>query len=307
MSTPIEQLPPGIYHNLPREQYDAQVAIRSSAIKAFHKAKTPAHYRYDADHPKDKSHFRIGNALDALIESPVKFMQQFVTTPESYPCKPTAADPRTEKPWSMSANFCKDWVAQAQSTGKTVLSVDERDQVRGMFNGLQGHQDIPAILKNCSRQTCIIAIHPTLGLRMKGLVDLFPNKESAMHGTWLFDLKSTGMGADCPSFHKQIYDQCYHIQAAVYLDLARFSGLTEIKSFGFIAIESDPPHGAAIHVLDYDDKETQKGRDIYYEIAPKLQARIDAGTWPSYPTDWHKVRFKPWMMRENTQAIEVLT
>lgn len=303
---PTELLPPGIHHEVSREQYEADPGIRQSHIKKFIQAKTPAHFRYAMDHAEeDKDYLRMGSALDCLIDNPSMFQDRFAVAPTMYPCEPTKKDPRTVKPWTMAADWCKEWKADRERAGQTFLTIPEYERVVGMFSGLEQNSDIRKVLRNCERQVCIIAIHPAFGCRMKCLIDLWPLVDSPAHGEWAFDLKSTGMGADDHSFHKQCWQVQYNLQAYWYMFCAQLAGFDDLKSFGLIAAESDAPYGTKVHYFEWDDKEIELARRKVDDHLPRYMECLENNLWPGYSEAWAKVRSRSWMLAEEREP-EVL-
>lgn len=293
-------LKPGIHFGVTRAVYDADPGINQSTLKKFAAAKTPAHFKYERDNPpeQDKDFLRIGSALDTLIWSPSEFKDRFVVAPSTYPCKPTAKDPRTEKPWTLKADWCKEWWEEAIAAGKTPLMESERQQIKGMLDGLQRHEDVPAILENCERHVVLIANHPTLGYRLKAELDLWPSAHSQELGKWYFELKSDGQGADDLAFHEKCFKIGYVKQIAFYLQMARLIGFDEMHSCGVIVGESFPPYEAKIHYAHYDDQDVAKERAWFDEVIPKYMTCVESGKWPGYPQAWSKIRYPGWARRD---------
>jgi hypothetical protein len=296
--TPL--LHPGIHFGVPRKTYEDDPGINQSTLKAFAKAKTPAHFRYDRDHPpkQDKDFLRIGSALDTLIWSPSEFTERFLIAPATYPCKPTPKDPRTEKPWTLKSEWCSSWWGEVVESGKTPLMQSEKDQVDGMIAGLGRHVDIPKILENCERHVVLIAYHPVFGCRMKAEIDLWPAAHSPELGRWYFELKSDGQGADDPSFHKKCFDVGYIKQIAFYLNMARLAGSQEMHSCGVVVVESFAPYESKVHHAHYDDVDVTKEREWFDQLIPKYIACVESGEWPGYQSNWSKIRYPDYARRD---------
>lgn len=293
-------LKPGIHFGVPRAVYEADPGINQSALKAFAAAKTPAHFKWLRDNPpeKDMDYLRIGTALDTLIWSPSEFANRIAVAPETYPCKPTPKDPRTEKPWTLKSDWCAEWKIARESEGKIVIDEDERKRVRGMLDGLLEHPDVPGILQNCERHVVLIANHPTLGCRMKGELDLWPNAHSKALGRWYFELKSDGEGADDATFHDKCFRLGYVKQVAFYLTLARLAGFTETDGCGIVVVESNAPHKCKVHYANWDDREVTMERAWIEEWLPQYADCLENDDWPGYSSDWSRIRYrKPWMFR----------
>lgn len=303
-----ELLKPGIHFGVSRSEYESDTGINQSTLKDFSRAKTPYHFKYERDNPveKDKDYLRIGTALDTLIWSPSEFKDRIVIAPATYPCEPTKKDPRTEKPWTLQSEWCKAWWEEALKKGKTPLMEKERKQVAGMLAGLERHPDVPGILENCERHVVIIAIHPTLGCRMKAELDLWPMTHSDALGQWYFELKTDGEGADDPTFHKKCWKIGYVRQIAYYLTLARYAGFDRIHSCGVIANESFPPYSTKVHEAHWDDEDVATERAWIDETLVKYMACVESGNWPEYPAGWSKIRYPRYAKRKGDFESEVL-
>lgn len=293
-----------MHFNLARSTYDGQDAINQSVLVDFIYAATPAHFIFDQLTKKpDEDYIRIGNAIDCLVSSPSEFDDLFATAPEAYPSEPKKkGDPPVDKPWTLQSNWCKAWWQATLDAGKTPLTIDETKRVRGMIAGLERHEDIPPRIQDAHRQVCLIAVHPTLGFRMKALIDILPDVTSEV----IYDLKSIGRPATPSQWSDQIAKCAYHLQASFYLAMARYCGIPATK-FGWFVVESSPPHEAAIYYYDESDEEIQTARTRYTEAIPRYMQCKESGIWPGHSRDWIKAKLKPWQLSGRTEDYERLT
>ena len=324
-------LPLGIHYNVSRAVYDADPGLNQSLLKDFIKAPSALAFdakrnpeKYGGTKPEiDPAHFRVGNAIDCLLSEPKTYPERFIVSPETYQmqmmkcpscggvtdsqkcakCKTERTPIQVDKPWNYAATHCIEWREAQTKAGKCVLSIPEAKQVSGMIEGIYRHPDISPILENAKRQVCLIANHPVFGYRMKGLLDLLVDSQPE----WIFDNKSSGVGADPVQFHDQCAKLRYHLQAAFYMQLARLCGLEQVKKFGFIVVESQIPHDAVIHYFEEGDPEIELAREKYTEAMPKLVALLEGNRYPGYSNDWIKIKFKPWQIAENRAEYERLS
>lgn len=301
-------LKPGVHFNVPRERYDADPGLNQSTLSDFIYAATPAHFRYEQDHPKDRDYLRIGNAIDCLVSTPSEFKDRFPIAPETYPSEPKKkGDPPVEKPWTLQSNWCKTWWQAVLWDGKTPLTPKELERVQGMAAGLNRHPDIQRILASAQRQVCLIAIHPILGYRLKCLLDILQDTDSEI----IYDLKSIGRPATPRQWSDQIAMCALHLQAGFYMEVARYCGIPA-KRFGWLVVESNPPHEAAVYYLDdgYEgivDEEILTARVRYTDAMPRYMACKEANRWPGHSTDWIKAKLKPWQLQGRQEDYERLT
>lgn len=285
-------LKPGLHFNVPVALYRADPGYNQSALKAFGEARTPAHYRYEADHPtlQDKDFIRIGSYVDDFLFG--GDMEKYCIAPDTYPCEATKKDPRTAKPWTYQANYCTDWRDTKKAKGFTVLTTEELNRANGCITAVNWHEDWRATLKLCVFQVVVIAIHPTLGYRLKGAIDMYPK----MFIDWIWDGK-TGDDASVPGFTHKAEQLGYNIQSRFYMDLLRWCPEEiEVNNFGFFVVESEPPHGVNTHFTTYDSPECVRAAELISQWLPAYHKCVTEGKWPSYPAQWNKLMFKKWAL-----------
>lgn len=272
------QLAPGIHFDVKDADYRSDPGLNQSRVKSFMAAPSPFHFKYEEDHPPEKSEaMKLGSAVDCLVSNATSFQERFAT-------------------WEGGRRQGREWESfQAGQGGKEILTIAERDRVRGMVNALERNEDARRIIQNSRRQVVAIAEHPSIAFRMKALIDLFPD----VNTEWLFDLK-TSAGADCDTFHEQCFRLNYAMQARWYMDACRFAGV-HVQSFGFVVVENEPPHGVQIHYYDYEDEVVQRAGLQYAAAVPKLLEFQRTGVWPGYDSAWRKVTPKPWMLKDKPE------
>ena len=274
-------LKPGIHFNMHEDGYRSDPGLNQSLVKRFIAAPTPFHFKYEQDHPPEKSDaMKLGSAVDCLVSDAAKFKERFIV-------------------WQGGRRQGKEWDAfelRAEDARMEILTLAEKERVIGMVNALEANEDASGIIRHSKRQVVAIADHPSLGFRMKALIDLLPDTNSE----WLFDLK-TAAGADCNTFHDQCFKLDYAMQARWYMDTCRFAGVY-IKSFGFVVVENEPPHGVQIHYYDYEDEAIGRAGLRYAEAVPRLLECVKNNAWPDYGAAWRKVTTKPWMLKEQQEG-----
>lgn len=291
--------PPGIYFDIQRSEYDADPGLNQSLLKKFAKASTPFHFKHAVENPKPATDaMNKGNAVEALFESADQFHERFITEPATYPAPANhdsvkkglikEGDPLD---WHNGAKWCKAWAASAASSGKTIISRDDLNDVRGMVHAIECHSEAKALLEYSRRQVMIIANHPT-GFRMKALLDMLPDEGSK----WIYDLK-TSVSANPRLFWKIAWDKGYDIQAAFYVDACRLVGIPA-ENFGFLVVENTKPHCIDLHFMNVEQDEFTQARAAYVEAAEGLSRCLRDNQWPAYSPQWKRIKFKQWMMTE---------
>lgn len=131
------------------------------------------------------------------------------------------------------------------------------------------------LLQLCADRQLSGVFKDEAGLLIKFRSDLWGGSVRVMG-----DLKCTAKGADRESFSKTIYENGYHIQAALYPDGMAANG-QPVEDFAFIVVEVEAPHVCAVHrvgelTLEAGRKEYTRFKQVYRECE-------ESGAWPAYP------------------------
>lgn len=278
--------PPGIYFDVSQEEYRKDPGYNQLAIKAFSKANSPAHYRWDADHPtiQDKDFIRIGNFVDCAVFHPHKISEKFVVWPGE----------RRGKEWT---SF------KEANEGKTILTEAEHVRALGAFNAIKADKYMSDTISASRRHVVVIATHPEFGYRLKAELDIVPPFEYE----WLLDLK-TAEDASRSTFKRQAFSVGYDVQACFYMDILSFlPEPVHIKKFGFMIAETNPPHGVKMRHFNRNSKEMIKARKKIDLWLPAYDECAANNKWPNYDSSSEEIVFDRWMLNDDDYAGEVLT
>lgn len=260
---------------------------------------------------KETAAMRDGALVDTLFLSPNTFDATYIVHPENYPVdKPTAKDPRTEKPWTKQATFCKEWEEAQKAAGKVVCSADDVSEADKAIKRIYEDPIFEQLMQHSDRQVLLsVEWHdqPTgLVVPFKILVDILPHAAGPF-GTVLADFKRTGE-ATPDRWQRQSYDQEHYYQAALYLDATNAATGLDYKHFAHVVSESEPPYEPARRMFTGDFLDL--GRMRYRRDLHLYCQCLAAGTWPGYedmPEDpahpvvsgWGQVDVLPWMVKKH--------
>lgn len=127
MTDPIRHAP-GIYLNLPFEEYLADDALGSSALKDL--LASPPEYWWtsplntlieedEEDTKKEAPYLILGKALHALVmEGEDEYARRTVIRPQTYPDKKTGLP----KKWNGNATWCKDWIEANDTPDRYIIT-----------------------------------------------------------------------------------------------------------------------------------------------------------------------------------------
>ena len=214
---------------------------------------------------------KFGNLVDCLALTPSEFENEYVIAPKNYPCEPTKKDPRTEKPWNMSANFCKDW---AESQTKDI--VNQADYLESM-QAVNNLKSFPAYIELMDRADTQVALFGELeGVKVKSLLDILPRCERFSNA--LADMKTTAEMSE-QHFARTVARFGYHRQAALYLDLYNAITGENRDKFYIVWVNSKAPFQCAMRPLS--PSAISEGRRWYKSALRQWKQCITTDVWPS--------------------------
>jgi hypothetical protein len=262
---------PGIYHDLPIARYhrgDVAVgpSVSSTALRVLWN-ESPKHCwarnplnpsRIDEE---DSEAFILGRATHHLICGQVNFADEFVVRPETL----------EGAKWHGNRTECKRWLKQRKAEGKTVLSPEQVDQIRGMAVALGEFPLMQQGVLNGLIERSLFWQDKETALWLKARPDAIPN--------------DSGDYADLKTTSSVLYHQLqtalgtygYHQQAALVLEGAKALDL-DASTFTFIWVETKPPHCVRAQQLKDDD--IQRGINQNRVAIRMFADCLAGGNWP---------------------------
>lgn len=285
---------PGIYAKVPISVYHGQdicdgPSVSSSGLRKIF-AESPAHFfdewsgnknRKESD--EEKSHFVLGRAVHMLVLGEPFFAKLFAIQPAEY--VDTAG---VVKKWTYNADRCKAWRADRWAEGRSILSGDDVDNIKGMSRSLGAHPLIRAGVLNGLIERSIIWRDKTTGLWIKARPDSIPGDS-----TDYVDLKST-RSVHWHDLTRTIADYSYHAQGALIRAGAReVLGLNNI-TFTLVFVEKTRPW--CVRVVTLKDSDLDRGEKQNRVAMDTVAKCIEANNWPG-----------PGGMRDDAEYIELPT
>ncbi len=264
---------PGIYNGVPIEKYHHDTSlfdrwsISSSGLKVL--CKRPSEYwaysPYNEHRFERKSadHFKFGKAAHMLLLGETGFAEHYVKRPEKAP---------DGRGWNGNNLTCKEWLAEQDKAGLTVITQDELDRIQFMAESLDRNKYIQSGILNGRIERTMIAHVGSVALRARP--DVIP-----MHGGDFTDPK-TAAAVDHDSLMKVIFNSGLHIQAALVRMVAKEvmpAGFT-FGEFTFVFIEKEPPFDVSVKVLKPTDIDLGE-RQVLAGLKT-LERCISENRWP---------------------------
>jgi len=255
---------------LTMEEYHSQCcvapSISSSGLRTIF-LKSPAHYFIESTlnpnriEPEEKEAFVLGRAAHHLLLGEDAFSTLFIMRPEEAP------DGRA---WNGNNLSCKGWLHAQAKAGRTVLTPNQVEQIRGMARALGNHPLVRAGILNGEIEQSLIFKDKKTGVYLKSRPDAIPNDSGDFA-----DLKTTAcIGFD---LDRDVSKFRYDVQAALTKWAAREVLKIEMESFSFVFVEKKPPHSVDVITL---------GKEDIAEAEKDLRSAIDTFAWCVEHRNW---------------------
>lgn len=281
----------GWFFDMPMDEYLAIPALSSSGLERFRRS--PAHYRYERDHPKPATDaMKLGTALHSALLEPDLFAAQYVTVGQ---CEGVKKDGERcgygGSVYRDGSSYCgrhDPGKGAPMAEGVEVVSEDALARVQGMRDAVLSHPEARQFFRGrgASEVTGIWRDEET-GVLCKIRLDRQIDR-AAIHA----DVK-TCKDASTEGFTRQAGRMGYGRKAAFYrrgMEALRTPAIASV----LIAVESQPPHGCQAFLLD-EDQLNRLGRDIDSDLSRYAEC-LRTGEWPGYATGLRALELKPWDM-----------
>ncbi|MFC7929133.1 PD-(D/E)XK nuclease-like domain-containing protein [Streptomyces cinereoruber] len=279
MSTEIVE--PGLYPDLPAEEYHAQrTSLSSTGARTILKA--PALYRYEQDHPQSRRDtFDFGTAAHRVVLG---------DGPELVAIE--ANDWRTK-----AAREERDEVAAA---GGVALLAADYDRVHEMADAIRRHPIASALFAPGSGrpEQSMFWRDEATGVMRRARADWLPNPRN---GRLVVPDYKTTVCAHPEALARTVETYGYHQQAAWYLDGIRALELDEKPAFLLVFQEKTAPF--LITVVELDLVTLRIGAAKNRRALNTYRACVESGHWPGYVPDHEPfyLSLPPWATNRDTE------
>lgn len=264
--TPITQ--PGIYSGVPMDVYHGAnlcdgPSVSSSGLRKLVN-ESPAHYWVESPYnphridTKETEALTFGRAAHHLLLGEDDFNTHYIVRPDRFD--------------SWRTNAAKDWRADQQRYGRTVLLPEQIETIRGIARALAAHPLIDAGILNGSIEQTIVWRCKDTGIWLKARPDAIPNDAGDFA-----DLKTT-VSVQTSDLARTIAEHGYQQQAA--LIAAGWHALTgrDVASFSFVFVEKSPPY--CVRVVTLRDDDLARGERQNNVAIKQFAACMASGEWP---------------------------
>lgn len=253
----------GEWQDIEDDFYHGSPGISASGLKTII-SKCPAKYKYGKSMVTPKSEaLMLGSAIHKYILEHDDFDKHFLISP---------ANKKTERQWKVFANQYKD-------DERPILRSSQGEMLQGIFDSLRKSKDKEGtntyngviIHPDAVREQALYIVDKELDIILKIKVDI------RIKDTF-FDLKST-KDAGSKGFAKDAANLLYFVQAAFYLYVAKQAD-KEANTFGFVAVEKEPPYVHGVILVEDEDikNDTSRIKKVLKDYSYYLHNDI----WPAY-------------------------
>jgi hypothetical protein len=171
-----------------------------------------------------------------------------------------------------------------------VLTQTDADRIYSIWNTLKEKKLISNILKDGVKEQSVWTKDPETGVHLACRPDFISSRGHVI------DIKTT-RNASPDFFLSQVfsnrgYSQFYILQSSHYTHVLKTAGISDGKSFLFIAMASAPPYEMRVYPLD---EGALDAGDSWRKKLTRLYADcLETDTWPGYDDTAHPTTLPSW-------------
>ena len=242
---------PGIYDGISNADYHADPALGSTSLKTL-ATRTPAHWKWESEHPVQKDAYDIGTLAHSLILEGDTSLHQVIDVPDKLGNK-----------WKLPAN-------EAKAKGLIPVTPKEWASIEAMRDAVMAHEVAGPLYTGHRAEASVFWDEDGLTLKCR---------PDAWKPGLLIDLKTT-RDANPNEFGKTAHDYGYHQSAAHYIDGVKAATGEELP-FHFVLVEKTEPY--LVSVVELDIEAVNLGRQLNDRAKRIYRECLETNTWPGYP------------------------
>lgn len=244
-------LTPGVYPDLTNKEYHADPALGSTSLKTL-ALKTPAHWKWESEHPVHKDVYDIGTLTHSLILEEDTSLHRVIDVPDKMGNK-----------WKIPAN-------EAKEEGLIPVTATEWAGIVAMRDSVMDH----SLARNAfTGHRAEVSVFWEEGGQM------FKARPDAWKPGLIADLKTT-VDANPNEFGRTAFNYGYFMSAPHYADGIKAATGEDVK-FVFVNVEKTAPY--LVSVTELTPADMARGR-YQLDRAKRIHRECTANNrWPGYP------------------------
>lgn len=274
--TPVDCPPPGIYEDVPFEDYLSWNAVSNSRLNQARRSL--AHFKAQTT-IEPSSEMKLGSLVHTGKLEPLSIAQRYVVMP-AFEQDPDNKTGKGDRSTSKATAYYKAKVEAFElvNSGKEIVTQDQYDKMLGCVDGIARNERAARWLNTPGPvEVSIVWQDPTTGIFCKARID-----KAAADWSIIVDLKTT---RDASEFERSIANFGYHRQAAHYTRGVEVLTGTRPK-FGVAAIETSEPF--CCRAAPVKASAINAGRREIDELLAAIADAYETDNWPGYddPDEW---------------------
>lgn len=269
---PEHEILPGIYDNVPHDDYLDMSGVSISKLKIV--AKAPAKARFGEHKETDAT--RLGTLWHCAVLESEQFERRYCST-------------------RLTTRGTKAWAEEeARAMGRELVKLPDYDEALRVRDAVYKNRAARALLTSqIFVEQSIFWRDPETGLLCRGRADGI-NFQSRI----VLDTKTT-VDASEEAFTKAMAKFKYHWQQAFYEDGTFYADGWRPDAFVFIAIEKEKPYLTGCYEIDPPD--ILRAREDVRVTLNRYAECLKADSWPGYPDEIKSVSLPRWAFLENEE------
>ncbi|WPE19872.1 PD-(D/E)XK nuclease-like domain-containing protein [Shinella zoogloeoides] len=252
----IRNMPMSVYHGQPC----VGPSISSSQLRTIF-SQSLKHYWDKSPLNPDREPFQdteatiLGRAAHHLFLGEADFSKYFVVS----------------KYAEFRSNEAKEWRAEQQLNGLTILTAKQVECIKGMANSLMLEEPVRGGILNGHVELSMFYPDPETGIWVKSRPDAVPNDADGADMKCVADIFDEGIS-------RGLGDRGYHQQAALTFEAVRHVFHRSMENFFLVYVEQKRPHCVRINTIHPDDV---ADGIVENQAALRLFARaLQTNEWP---------------------------
>lgn len=285
---------PGVYRGVPMDVYHGDCCIGPSVSSShLRKAETSSMDEVwdtfylnpdrDPEADKDKKHYILGRAAHTLLLGEEGFREDYLIRPETYPDDDS-------KPWSGNSKSCKAWLAEAALAGKSVITKEQVEVIRGIAGRMASHPTIQTGILNGLIEHSIFWIDEKTGLWVKCRPDAIPTDSNI-----IADLKVQA-GVQPIDCRRAITEYGYHQQMALIGEGMFHAAQRVVTDFVLVMAKAGRPF--SINHKPLTPSAIYRGHQQNRRAMDRIAECLKTGYWPGPDDDEVPADLQDWREKQ---------
>ena len=260
---------PGIFKNLPYEEYDTIPALRSTYLKKH--LECPAATQIAME---ETAALRFGIAAHTYLLEGSEFSKRYAVMPD-FPCPID----RNERGWKMTNEYkLKKQSFEIDNAGKIIIALEDFTAISTMTKNCLEHPTAKLLLEKFEPETTVVWKDKETGLLCKARIDIAPYQGMKV----IADLKTCEDASEF-GFRGAINRYHYDFSAAMYLEGVSIALKQDIDLAMWIASEKSKPHRVEVHEMSAARRDRADG--LFHETLRAEAICRKNGKYPAWLFD----------------------